>query len=233
MRSAHGGAPGGDGHRLETNGRESRPARDSRPEPESRGPVAHGPARTGEPDPIEALAARQIELLGEDPAREGLRNTPARIARSLRFLTSGYRMDLDTILNGAIFEEPYDEMVIVKNIDFYSLCEHHLLPFSGKAHIAYLPSGKIIGLSKLPRIVDMFARRLQVQERMTQQIADTINDAIRPLGVGVVLEGFHLCMAMRGVQKQNAWATTSAMLGVFRDDRGTRTEFMNLIGKAY
>jgi GTP cyclohydrolase I len=134
-------------------------------------------------------------------------------------------------LHGAVFDEPYDEMVIVREIDFYSLCEHHMLPFYGRAHIAYLPAGRIIGLSKLPRILDLFARRLQLQERLTQQIAECINEAIRPEGVGVVIEAFHLCMAMRGVEKQNCFATTSAMLGVFRDDRATRSEFMNLIGR--
>jgi GTP cyclohydrolase I len=172
-----------------------------------------------------------LEILGEDPDREGLRQTPQRVAESLRFLTDGYRMNLEDVLNGAVFDEPYDEMVIVREVDFYSLCEHHLLPFYGRAHIAYLPAGKIIGLSKLPRILDLYARRLQLQERLTQQIAECINEAIRPEGVGVVIEAFHLCMAMRGVEKQNCYATTSAMLGVFRDDRATRSEFMNLIGR--
>ncbi len=172
-----------------------------------------------------------LRAVGEDPEREGLRKTPGRVADALRFLTRGYGQDVKQILNGAIFEEPYDEMVIVKEIDFYSLCEHHLLPFYGRAHIAYLPDGKIIGLSKLPRVLDAFARRLQVQERLTQQVAQCIDEAIRPLGVGVVIEAFHLCIAMRGVEKQNAFATTSAMLGVFREDRATRGEFMNLIGR--
>ena len=172
-----------------------------------------------------------LEGLGEDPDREGLRETPRRVVQSLRFLTDGYRMDPEDVLNGAVFDEPYDEMVIVREIDFYSLCEHHMLPFYGRAHIAYLPAGKIIGLSKLPRILDFYARRLQLQERLTQQIAECINEAIRPEGVGVVIEAFHLCMAMRGVEKQNCFATTSAMLGVFRDDRATRSEFMNLIGR--
>jgi GTP cyclohydrolase IA len=184
-----------------------------------------------ERDPLEALAREWLLHLGEDPDREGLRRTPERIARAHRFLTSGYRQDLHDLLNDAVFEEAYDEMVIVKDIDFYSMCEHHLLPFYGKAHVAYLPSGKIIGLSKLPRIVNLFARRLQVQERLTSQIAACLQEALRPLGVGVVLEGFHLCMAMRGVEKQNAFATTSAMLGVFRHDRGTRAEFMTLLQK--
>ncbi|MBD3301711.1 MAG: GTP cyclohydrolase I FolE [Candidatus Eisenbacteria bacterium] len=171
-----------------------------------------------------------LRSLGEDPNREGLLRTPQRVAEAYRFLTRGYGMDIKKVLNEAVFEVPYDEMVIVKEIDFYSLCEHHLLPFYGRAHVAYLPDGKIVGLSKIPRIVEVFARRLQVQERMTQQIADAINTAIRPQGVGVVIEAMHMCMAMRGVEKQNAFATTSAMLGEFRDDRGTRNEFMNLIG---
>lgn len=185
----------------------------------------------GASDRIEPLTREILLELGEDPERDGLRRTPARMARALRFLTSGYHATVESLLNGAIFEEQHDEMVIVKDIDFYSLCEHHLLPFYGKGHIAYIPSGKIIGLSKLPRILDLHARRLQVQERLTQQVATAIEAAIRPLGVGVVLEGMHLCMAMRGVEKQNAWTTTSAMLGVFRHDRGTRAEFMNLIGR--
>ncbi len=196
--------------------------------PDSGPPEAAG-LRAGEADPLQALARRQLELLGEDPDRAGLQGTPGRMARALRFLTSGYQTRVEDVLNGAVFDEPYDEMVIVRDIDFYSLCEHHLLPFSGQAHVAYLPNGKIIGLSKLPRIVEVYARRLQIQERMTQQIAQSIQDAINPLGVGVVLEGFHLCMAMRGIEKQNAWATTSAMLGVFRHDRGTRAEFINLL----
>lgn len=179
---------------------------------------------------MEPLIRSILVELGEDPEREGLLRTPKRVADSLRFLTRGYRQDPETILQGAVFDEPYDEMVIVKEIDFYSLCEHHLLPFYGRAHVAYLPSGKIIGLSKIPRIVDAFARRLQVQERLTQQVANCIQDAVSPLGVGVVIEAFHLCMAMRGVEKQNAFATTSTMLGIFREDRGTRSEFMNLIG---
>ena len=178
---------------------------------------------------LESISRELIRAVGENPDRPGLTGTPRRMAQSLRFLTSGYLTDPAEILKGAIFEEPYDEMVIVRDIDFYSLCEHHLLPFYGKAHVAYLPKGKIIGLSKIPRIVEVFARRLQIQERMTQQIALSIMEAIQPLGVGVVIEGFHLCMAMRGVEKQNASATTSAMLGVFRDDRGTRSEFTNLL----
>ena len=182
-------------------------------------------------DPLQELARRWLLELGEDPTRQGLLRTPERMARAARFLTSGYRQNVAEVLNEAVFDEPYDEMVIVKDIDFYSLCEHHLLPFYGKAHIAYLPSGKIIGLSKLPRIVELYSRRLQVQERLTQQVASCIQENIRPLGVGVVIEAFHLCIAMRGVEKQNAFATTSAMLGVFRHDRGTRAEFMTLLQK--
>ena len=182
-----------------------------------------------EKDPREDLARRWLAELGEDPDREGLQRTPARMAKAQRFLTRGYRQEVQEILNGAIFEEPYDEMVIVKDIDFYSMCEHHLLPFYGKAHIAYLPKGRVVGLSKLPRIVDLFARRLQVQERMTQQIAQCVQEAIQPLGVAVVVEGFHLCMAMRGVEKQNCLTTTSSMLGAFRNHRETRMEFMTLL----
>lgn len=170
-----------------------------------------------------------LRQLGEDPERDGLRETPRRVAKSLQFLTSGYRADVGAIINNALFEVEYSEMVIVRDIDFYSLCEHHLLPFFGKCHVAYLPSKKVIGLSKLPRIVDVFARRLQVQERLTKQIADTIADVTEPLGVAVVMEATHLCMAMRGVEKQNSVTVTSAMHGVFREDARTRTEFLELI----
>ena len=167
--------------------------------------------------------------LGEDPHRDGLRDTPRRVEQSLRFLTSGYRTDIDSLLNNALFNVEYSEMVIVRDIDFYSLCEHHLLPFFGKCHVAYLPNTRVIGLSKIPRVVDMFARRLQVQERMTSQIAEIIKEKIDPLGVAVVMEATHLCMAMRGVEKQNSVTTTSAMLGVFREDARTRHEFLELI----
>ena len=167
--------------------------------------------------------------LGEDPAREGLVDTPKRVERSLRFLTSGYAADVDTVLNNALFTVDYNEMVIVKDIDFYSLCEHHLLPFFGKCHVAYIPQGRVLGLSKIPRLVEIFARRLQVQERLTNQIADTIRDKVRPLGVAVVMEASHLCMSMRGVEKQNSVAVTSAMLGVFQHDARTRMEFLELI----
>ena len=170
-----------------------------------------------------------LSEMGEDPTREGLLRTPDRVARSLRFLTSGYGRDIDDVLNDARFSVACDEMVLVRNIDFYSLCEHHLLPFFGKCHVAYVPRDKVVGLSKIPRIVDVFSRRLQVQERLTNQIAEVIQEKLDPLGVGVVLEATHLCMVMRGVEKQNSFATTSAMLGAFRKDARTRMEFLNLL----
>jgi len=170
-----------------------------------------------------------LRELGEDPSREGLLRTPQRASDALDFLTSGYRTSLPKILNGALFTVKYDEMVIVKDIEFFSLCEHHLLPFFGKVHVAYLPRDKVIGLSKIPRIVDMFARRLQVQERMTQQIAQTVEEAVNPLGVGVVAEARHFCMMMRGVEKQHSGAVTSAMLGAFRTHKETRDEFLSLV----
>ena len=172
---------------------------------------------------------RLLRDLGEDTQRDGLRETPRRVEQSLQFLTSGYSADIDSVINGALFPVEYNEMVLVRDIDFYSMCEHHLLPFFGKCHIAYIPDGKVIGLSKIPRLVDVFARRLQVQERLTSQIAETFLNQIHPLGVAVVMEATHLCMAMRGVQKQNAITTTSAMLGVFRSDARTRNEFLELI----
>ncbi len=175
------------------------------------------------------LVRALLAELGEDPMRDGLTHTPERVERSLKFLTSGYESDVKTVLNGALFDVDYSEMVIVKDIDFYSLCEHHLLPFFGKCHVAYVPRGKVIGLSKIPRLVEVFSRRLQVQERLTNQIADTIRVTLKPLGVAVVLEATHLCMSMRGVQKQNSTAVTSAMLGVLRDDARTRMEFLELI----
>ena len=175
------------------------------------------------------IIRRLLTNLGEDPSREGLLKTPERVERSLKFLTSGYQKDVDEVLNGALFTVDYTEMVIVKDIDFYSLCEHHLLPFFGKCHVAYLPTNQVIGLSKIPRIVEIFSRRLQVQERLTNEIAETIKEKINPLGVAVVLEGTHLCMSMRGVEKQNSTAVTSAMLGVFREDARTRSEFLALI----
>jgi GTP cyclohydrolase IA len=178
---------------------------------------------------MQDLVRNLLLHLGEDPDREGLVNTPKRVERSLRYLTSGYGADIDDVLNGALFTVDYSEMVIVKDIDFYSLCEHHLLPFFGKCHVAYIPSDKVIGLSKIPRLVDVFSHRLQVQERLTNQIAETVRDKIAPLGVAVVMEATHLCMSMRGVEKQNSVAVTSAMLGVFRDNARTRMEFLELL----
>jgi GTP cyclohydrolase IA len=194
-------------------------------------PCTLGPAE-GEPDSNPALRAITRSLLteiGEDPERVGLWRTPHRVARAWEYITSGYSVNIEKLLNGAIFEEKYDEMVVVKDIDFFSMCEHHLLPFYGRAHIAYIPNGKIVGLSKLPRIVEVYARRLQVQERMTRQIADTIAKYLDPIGVAVVCEARHMCMMMRGVEKQNSVTTTSAMLGAFKEAQ-TRAEFMTLIG---
>ena len=182
-----------------------------------------------ENDELMSLIRRQIELFGEKPSRDGLRRTPKRVAESLRFLTRGYHQDPKTVLNDALFSTTSDEMVIVKDIDFYSLCEHHILPFFGKCHIAYLPKTKVVGLSKLPRLVEVYSRRLQIQERMTQEIATTLQKLIGAQGVGVVVEAQHLCMMMRGVEKQNSYAITSAMLGRFRDDARTRSEFLDLI----
>ena len=170
-----------------------------------------------------------LKQIGEDPNRDGLQNTPQRVDRAMRFLTSGYKMDADELLNRALFDVAYDEMVIVRDIEVFSLCEHHLLPFFGKCHVGYIPNGRVIGLSKIPRLVDMFARRLQVQERLTMQIAETINDKIHPRGVAVVIEAQHLCMIMRGVEKQNSVAVTSSMLGAFKDNQNTRNEFLNLV----
>jgi GTP cyclohydrolase IA len=175
------------------------------------------------------LMRKVITLVGEDPNREGLRKTPERFEKALKFLTSGYHQNLDTVLNGATFSVHYEEMVVVKDIEFFSLCEHHLLPFFGKAHVAYLPSKKVIGLSKIARLVNMFARRLQIQERMTSQIAEAIQEKISPEGVGVIIEARHLCMQMRGVEKQHGQAVTSAMLGSFRHDKQTRQEFLSLV----
>jgi len=178
---------------------------------------------------IEDLVRRLLKELGEDAQREGLERTPERVAKALRYLTAGYSQKVEEILNGALFVEEYDEMVVVKDIDFFSLCEHHMLPFFGKAHVAYLPAQRIVGLSKIPRLVEVFSRRLQVQERLTTQIATTLDEVLRPRGVAVVMEGVHLCMVMRGVEKQNSKAVTSAMLGVFRERPETRAEFMELI----
>ena len=171
-----------------------------------------------------------IRLVGEDPGREGLRKTPERFEKALKFLTSGYNQNVDNVLNGATFSVAYDEMVVVKDIEFFSLCEHHVLPFFGKAHVAYLPTNKVLGLSKIARLVNMFARRLQIQERMTSQIAKAIEEKIAPQGVGVIIEAWHLCMQMRGVEKQHGSAVTSAMLGAFRHNKQTRDEFLALVG---
>jgi GTP cyclohydrolase I len=178
---------------------------------------------------MQDIIRQLLTELGEDPAREGLLDTPKRVEKSLRFLTNGYAADVDAVLNNALFTVDYNEMVIVKDIDFYSLCEHHLLPFFGKCHVAYIPQGRVLGLSKVPRLVDIFARRLQVQERLTNQVAETLREKVRPLGVAVVMEATHLCMSMRGVEKQNSVAVTSAMLGVFQHDARTRMEFLDLI----
>ncbi|MGB6484319.1 MAG: GTP cyclohydrolase I FolE [Candidatus Acidiferrales bacterium] len=184
------------------------------------------PAQT---DSIADLVRRLIVLLGEDPNREGLRRTPERFEKALRFLTSGYRQDPETILNGAMFSVCYDEMVVVKDIEIYSLCEHHLLPFFGKCHVAYIPSKKVIGLSKIARLVNMYARRMQIQERLTNQVAKAIEQRLSPEGVGVIIEARHLCMVMRGVEKQQSSAVTSAMLGAFRENKQTRDEFLALV----
>ena len=178
---------------------------------------------------IAPLIEEVLGRLGEDPKRDGLVRTPERVDKALRFLTSGYQTKIEDILNGALYDVKYDEVVVVKDIEFFSLCEHHMLPFYGKMHVAYLPQKKVIGLSKIPRIVDMFARRLQIQERLTQQVAQTIQEVIRPLGVGVICEARHFCMMMRGVEKQHSGAMTSAMLGAFRDCKETRDEFLALV----
>lgn len=178
---------------------------------------------------MQDLYKKIIEEIGEDPQREGLQNTPQRAAKAMKFLTQGYQQSIDTIVNNALFDSPNEEMVLVKNIELYSLCEHHLLPFIGKCHVAYLPKGKILGLSKVARIVDMFARRLQVQENLTQEIADAINNITQAAGVGVIIEAQHLCMMMRGVEKQNSIMTTSVMLGSVRSDQRTRAEFLSLV----
>ena len=177
---------------------------------------------------FEELVLRELELLGEDPNREGLRRTPQRVANSLTWLTRGYDMDIRDVVGSAVFSDTHSSMVMVRDIELYSLCEHHMLPFFGRAHIAYIPDGKIVGLSKLPRIVEMFARRLQVQERLTEQVAQAVQDVLEPKGVGVVIEAMHLCMMMRGVQKQNSQTVTSAVRGIFRNDARTREEFLSL-----
>lgn len=180
---------------------------------------------------VEEAVTAILKSIGEDPEREGLRRTPERIARMYNELTAGYHVDPIKLINEALFEVDYNEMVLVKDIDFYSLCEHHMLPFFGRVHVAYIPQGKVIGLSKIPRIVEMFARRLQVQERMTSQIANFIDDVLEPCGVAVVAEGVHMCSAMRGVKKANATMVTSSLIGTFKDNSDTRTEFMNHLGR--
>jgi GTP cyclohydrolase I len=183
----------------------------------------------GGADDYRRLVREQLRLVGEDPDRDGLLRTPARVEEAMRWLTRGYRMSVEEVIRGAIFDENHHNMVIVKDIEMYSLCEHHLLPFFGKVHVAYIPNGHIVGLSKLPRVVEVFARRLQVQERLTEQVASAIMDVLQPEGVGVVIEASHLCMMMRGVEKQNSRTITSAMKGVFLDDVGTREEFLRLV----
>jgi GTP cyclohydrolase I len=182
-----------------------------------------------EEKPIAPLVEEMLLALGEDPKREGLLRTPERVEKAMRFLTSGYKVDVEKLLNNALYEVKYDEMVVVKDIEFFSMCEHHMLPFSGKVHVAYLPKKRVIGLSKIPRIVDAFARRLQIQERMTQEIAQTIQQVLDPVGVGVICEARHFCMMMRGVEKQHSGAMTSAMLGAFRSRKETRDEFLALV----
>ena len=180
---------------------------------------------------IEDLIKKLIEEIGENPNREGLKKTPLRVAKSWEFFSIGYAQNIDTIINGAIFNEDAKDMVIVRDVEFFSLCEHHLLPFFGKAHVGYIPNGKVIGLSKIPRIIDMYARRLQVQERLTHQIESALNNVLEPKGVAVVMEGRHMCMQMRGVEKQNSFASTSAMSGQFRKSSETRSEFLSIINK--
>ena len=184
------------------------------------------------PDPIEGYVQGMLKELGEDPGRDGLQKTPSRVAKAMRFFTRGYEQDPAEILTGALFDVDYDEMVLVRDIDFYSQCEHHMVPFFGRVHVAYIPNGKVVGLSKVPRTVEIFARRLQVQERLTMQIAETIEQVLQPQGVGVVVEAKHLCMMMRGVQKQNSFTVTSSMRGTFESDSKTRSEFMALIHRA-
>ena len=180
-------------------------------------------------DKIADLTNKLLEEIGEDPKREGLIKTPLRVAKAWKFFSNGYKQNLDDIINNAIFNEDSKDMVVVRDVEFFSLCEHHLLPFFGKAHVAYIPDGKVIGLSKIPRIIDMFSRRLQVQERLTRQISETVKDVLEPVGVAVIMEGQHMCMQMRGVEKQNSYATTSFMTGLFRKDSKTRDEFLKII----
>ena len=182
-------------------------------------------------DKIEVITKQLLEEIGEDPNREGLLKTPSRVSKAWSFFSKGYKQDLNRIINDAIFEEDAKDMVIVRDIEFFSLCEHHLIPFFGKAHVGYIPNGKVIGLSKIPRIIDMFSRRLQVQERLTHQIADAINSVLDPKGVSVVMEGRHMCMQMRGVEKQNSFTSTSAMSGQFKKSAETRSEFLSIINR--
>ena len=182
-------------------------------------------------DQLEKFTKNLIETIGEDPNREGLLKTPKRVAKSWEYFSEGYRADVYNIINEAVFHEDCSEMVVVRDIEFFSMCEHHMIPFFGRAHVGYLPNGKVIGLSKIPRIVDMFSRRLQLQERLTSQVANTLEEVLTPIGVAVVMEGRHLCMQMRGVEKQNSYASTSAMLGQFRKSAETRAEFLSIIGK--
>jgi GTP cyclohydrolase I len=206
-----------------------RPTRGHEDEDLRRPATAHDPDISAERNPeFESIVHRMLEFLGENPDREGLRKTPERVANSLTWLTRGYDLDVADVVGDAVFEESHSSMVMVRDIELYSLCEHHLLPFFGKAHIAYIPDGRIVGLSKLPRIVEVFARRLQVQERLTEQIAQAIQEVLNPAGVGVVIEAYHLCMMMRGVQKQNSQTVTSAVRGLFRSDARTREEFLSL-----
>ena len=183
-----------------------------------------------ENDKIENLTKQLLEEIGEDPSREGLLKTPSRVSKAWSFFSRGYNQDLDEIINNAVFNEDATDMVVVRDVEFFSLCEHHLIPFFGRAHVAYLPNGKVIGLSKIPRIIDMFSRRLQVQERLTRQIAETVKEILDPIGVAVIMEGQHMCMQMRGVEKQNSLTTTSSMLGKFRESDRTRSEFLSIIG---
>jgi GTP cyclohydrolase I len=195
--------------------------------------VSHEPETVGtDTDAVQGLVEQLLCHLGEDPTREGLVKTPERVAKAFRFFTQGYQQDVDEVLNGALFSVKYDEMVVVRDIDFFSLCEHHLLPFYGKCHVAYLPNGRIVGLSKVPRLVEVFSRRLQVQERLTVQIAETLQQTLTPHGVAVVMEARHLCMMMRGVETPNAVAVTSSMHGVFQTQQKTREEFLNLIRRS-
>ena len=183
-----------------------------------------------ENDKIKNQTKQLLEEIGEDPSREGLLKTPSRVSKAWSFFSGGYNQDLDKIINNAVFNENATDMVVVRDVEFFSLCEHHLIPFFGRAHVAYLPNGKVIGLSKIPRIIDMFSRRLQVQERLTRQIAETVKEILDPIGVAVIMEGQHMCMQMRGVEKQNSLTTTSSMLGKFRESDRTRSEFLSIIG---